>query len=553
MSERQRVEVLVVGAGPVGLTAAHELARRGIAVRLVDAASGPAVTSRAIATHARTLETYDAMGVVDDVLALGQRIEGFTMFNNGSRLVRLDADYRKNPTAFPYTLSIDQVRTEAVLRDAVTRQGVTIEWETKLADLTQTGDGVRVSLQHVDSCAEEPVTVPWVVGCDGGHSTVRKKLELPLVGDSNDTWLLADTEVTVDLPRNSIYWIRVGTGTVMLVPLPGENRWRLLDTVDTSDEEDPAAVAERFAGKLKRGLGRPVTVELPSWVSVFTAQQRMVPAMRVDRCLVAGDAAHVHSPASGQGMNTGIQEAYNLAWKLAMVVRGQADLELLDSYGVERVPIGRALLESTRTATRFVALRDALAGVALPVFFGVVRNFTPLRTKIQNGILGQMSALNVSYVDSPLSTVDGSVDGAGSGPRPGTRLTSVFGGYPAWPAVAEELRDVRWTLLVLGEPDLVGGSGLAARLDKELGDRISVRTVVPLPDLGFRPLVDPDGSLATALGGGPGSWLLVRPDGYLAARGATLDRSTLHAALSRAHVRAEQPPVASDAAVGAAA
>jgi len=537
------IEVLVVGAGPVGLTAAHELARRGIAVRLIDAASGPAVTSRAIATHARTLETYDAMGIVDQILALGQRIEGFTMFNNGSRLVRLDADYRRNPTAFPYTLSIDQVRTEAVLRDAVAKQGVTIEWETKLVDVAQADDGVRVTLQHINNCAEETVTVPWVVGCDGGHSTVRKKLELPLIGDSNDTWLLADAEVTVDLPRNSIYWIRVGTGTVMLVPLPGENRWRLLDTVEISNEDDPAAIAERFAGKLRRGLGRPVTVELPSWVSVFTAQQRMVPAMRVGRCLVAGDAAHVHSPASGQGMNTGIQEAYNLAWKLAMVVRGQADPELLDSYGVERVPIGQALLESTRTATRFVALRDALAGVALPVFFGIVRNVTPLRTKIQNGILGQMSALNVSYVDSPLSTVDGD----GPGPRPGTRLTSVFGGYAAWPALVEELRDVRWTLLVQGE------SELAAELDKELGDRLSVRTVNTLPDKGFRPLVDPDGSLATALGGGPGSWLLVRPDGYLAARGGTLDRSTLHAALARAHVRAEQPPVATDAAVGAAA
>lgn len=559
--------VLVAGAGPVGLTLAYELTRRGVPVRLVDAAPGPAVTSRAIATHPRTLETYDQMGLAEAVLARGQRVEGFTMFNNGHRLVRLEADYHANPTVFPYTLSIDQVGTEAVLREALSGLGVEVEWGTRLTDLAETGGRVEVVLERAaggggDEIAAEHTAAAWVVGCDGGHSTVRRLLDLPLTGDSNETWLLADATVRVDVPRNSIYWIRSGTGTLMLVPLPGEDRWRMLDTSDTTGAEDPDGIARRFAAKLGRGLGRTVEVDRPTWISVFTAQQRMVPSMRRGRVLVAGDAAHVHSPASGQGMNTGIQEAFNLGWKLAMVVDGHADPALLDSYGAERVPIGRDLLRSTRQATSLVALRNAMAGIGLPVFFSIVRTVRPLRAKIQNGILGQMSGLAIGYADSPLTCPAG--PGApGAGPRPGERITRGYPVHavepPGWRALREQLRDLRWTLLV-AEP--IQGS---AEIDQQAARRgavgiarryaavVSVRTltdfdsepgsadIADIADIAdaanaVAPLADPDGSLRRSLGVGPGDWLLVRPDGYLAARGSALTGARIEAALARAHV-----------------
>ncbi len=547
------IQVLIAGAGPVGLTAAYELTRRGVPVRVIDAASGPAVTSRAIATHARTLETYDQMGVLDGILAAGQRLEGFTMFNNGKRLVRLDADYSSNPTAYPYTLSIEQTSTEAVLRDALSTLGVQVEWGRRLTDLCQTETGVQAVVQCVAEPDSELITVPWLIGCDGGHSTVRKLLQLPLIGDSNDTWLLADATVTVDLPRNSLYWIRVGTGTMMLVPLPGEDRWRLLDTVDVRTDGTPDEIAARFAGKLARGLGRPVEVGTPSWISVFTAQQRMVPAMRSGRVLVAGDAAHVHSPASGQGMNTGIQEAYNLAWKLALVVQGHASADLLDSYEAERVPIGRALLSSTKQATTLVALRNAMAGIGLPVFFGIVRNFRPLRAKIQNGILGQMSALTLGYPDSPATS-----PGERAQPAPGTRLTA---GYrygdpvPAWPALVDELRDPRFTLLVFGADVDTDVAAVAARAVTAYGDWLSVRTVDPVGAdcvAGALPLADPGAQLAASLGASRASWLLVRPDGYLAARGTRLNVAALHGAVARVNARLAEPDRAIPSATPAA-
>lgn len=495
-------EVLVVGAGPVGLLAACALLRQGVRVRVVDAKHSPAVTSRAIATHPRTLEVYDQLGLAERMVERGRRISAFTLYHNGNQLARLDADYAKMPTAYPFTLCIDQVHTEEVLRDAVAECGVKVEWGVRLVSFAQDADGVRAVLEHPDGRAE-PVAVPWLLGCDGGHSTVRKHLGLALVGDSVDTWLIADAQVRTDLPRNSIYWVRSGALTMMMVPMSAPGAWRLLDTSWTDPDVAPDEVARRFTEKLSAGLGRETTVADPTWSSVFTFQQRMVTGMRVGRCLLAGDAAHVHSPASGQGMNTGLQEAHNLAWKLAMVLRGHAGADLLGSYSAERVPVGRALLSSTRTATFLVQLKNAAAGVALPIVFGVVRAIPRIRVAIQRKVLGGVSGLRLAYPDSPLT-----VPGGGRGPAPGERVTAVAlpSGSPERASLSERLRQPGWLLLVPGSPPGPGTWPAAPWLE-----------VCPIGERAGLP--DPHGKLVSALGLAPDDWILVRPDGYVAARG----------------------------------
>ncbi|SDP01385.1 2-polyprenyl-6-methoxyphenol hydroxylase [Streptomyces sp. cf386] len=519
----QRPQVLVAGAGPVGLTVAHELARRGLRVRLVDAASGPADTSRAVATHPRTLETYDQMGVIDQILEQAQQIRAFTMFSGGRRLVRLDADYSTMPTRYPFTAIVEQVDTEAVLRAAVARLGVTVEWGVKLTGFAQRPDRVEVRLEHADG-APETAEASWLVGCDGGHSTVRRTLGLPLLGETSETWMLADAPVDVDLPRDSIYWIHTGAQALMMVPFRRGGRWRLLDTTTAAPETPATQIAARFAAKLGPGLGREVAVQEPTWTSVFTFQQRMVPRMGEGRVFVAGDAAHVHSPASGQGMNTGIQEAYNLAWKLAMVEEGHAHRDLLDSYSAERVPIGAQLLGSTKKATFLVQLKNAFAGIALPVVFTVIRNVTPLRRKVQRKVLGGISGLLLGYPDSPLTTAP---DADTAGPRPGTRASGAAAADPRHPgcrAWASELRDTRWTLAV--------ADGAAAETPEH--DWLSVRTLGDEGTRGPGALADPDGVLRAALGLADGGWLLVRPDGYVAARGREATAQALGRALARA-------------------
>ncbi|MFZ3560643.1 FAD-dependent oxidoreductase [Streptomyces sp. BH055] len=525
-------DVLVAGAGPVGLTAAYELARRGLRVRVVDAAPHPARTSRAVAVHPRTLETFDQMGVVDDILRHGRRNAAFTMYATGRRLVRLRADYASMPTRYPYTVIVEQTRTEAVLRAALARLGVRVEWGVRLESLEQDAHGVRVRLSHGDDGAgpRERCEVRWLVGCDGGHSTVRKALGLPLLGESRDTWMLADATVRMDLPPDTIYWVHTGGQALMMVPYAREGHWRLLDTAPA--ERDAKECAERFAAKLSRGLGIRVRVEEPEWTSVFTFQQRMVPRMQDRRVFVAGDAAHVHSPASGQGMNTGVQEAYNLAWKVAMVHRGHAGRALLDTYSQERVPIGEALLDSTRKATWLVQFKNTLAAVALPVVFTVVRAVPALRRAIQRKVLGGMSGLRLHYARSSLTT-----PGSGTsrrqrpaGPRPGERVASAA---TAGEALAGELRDVRWSLLLAPSPPHGDAQLTARRAAREHGAWLSVRTVGGAEGAGpGRPLADPDGALRAALGLTPGAWALVRPDGYLAARGARLAPGELDRALA---------------------
>ncbi|MGI5473219.1 FAD-dependent oxidoreductase [Streptomyces sp. CA-132043] len=515
------VDVLVVGAGPVGLTAALQLARRGVSVRLVDAAPGPATTSRALGTHARSLEIYDQLGILGDIAPHGTRVNGFIR-HQADRTSRIDYDFGGLVTRFPYMFNIDQVITEGVLRGHVASAGVEVEWNTRLESFQHDEEAVTAVLRSGDgsAAAHETVRARYLWGCDGGHSTVRKTLQLPLSGEAAHTWLIADAIVHTDLERDGLHWLFPAGGALMLFPFPDPGKWRLLDTTGEGHAEHPGQIARQFSTKLSHALGRDTLVDSPSWVSKFTIQQRAVPAMHVGRCFVSGDAAHVHSPASGQGLNTGIQDAYNLAWKLAMVIRGHADAALLDTYDAERVPIGQALLASTGEVMN-TAMVDT-----------TTRDTQDSDRDFMRQLIRKMSGLSIAYPDSPLTVPD---DASGEGPRPGQRLTQISAAdalSPGWTALRAVLRSSAWHLLVFA------GTRHAPRQDQVLAHATSlpawlekVTVSRQRPDGDDSGVWDPDGRVQDTLAAADGDWILVRPDGYLSARG-TGDTS-LHAALDR--------------------
>ncbi|MFJ6015740.1 FAD-dependent monooxygenase [Streptomyces sp. NPDC092952] len=517
------VDVLVAGAGPVGLMAASRLARSGVSVRLVDAATGPATTSRALGSHARSLEIYDQLGILGEVAPHGTRVNAFIR-HQGGRPNRLDFDFAGLPTRFPYMFNVDQVIIERVLRAHAASAGVAVEWNTKLESFQQDGAAVTAVLRFGAGAeaAVETVRARYLWGCDGGHSAVRKTLQLPLEGESAHTWLIADAIVHTDMDIDGVHWLFPQGGALMLFPFPEPGKWRLLDTTGEGDAEQPEQIARQFSAKLSQALGRATVVDTPTWTSKFTIQQRAVPAMHVGRCFVSGDAAHVHSPASGQGLNTGIQDAYNLAWKLAMVLHGHADATLLDTYDAERVPIGQALLASTGEVMNTAMVDGTTEHTGDPR--ETDRGF--MRRLIRN-----MSGLAIAYPDSPL-TVPGNEPG--EGPRPGERLTQLSAAdaqSPGWTALRAELRTPDWHLLVFpGSKDTTGKDHVTTATGSLPAwmDIVTVSQERPDDDHG---VWDPDGRVRDTLAANDGDWILVRPDGYLSARGT--GGLSLHAALNR--------------------
>lgn len=347
-------QVLIAGAGPTGLTLAVDLARREIPFRLVDAVAAPFEGSRGKGIQPRTLEIFDDLGVVDEILAAGApypkirvHIGPFSMRAGSLGSTRQPSE----SVPYPNLWMVPQFRTEAILRERLGQLGGAVEFGKAVQTFSQDEHGVEALLAN-----GETVRAEFLVGCDGGHSTVRKTLGVRLEGESIDEKpvLLADIEVA-GLDRADWHlWPFAKGGFLGLCPLPGTALFQFTS----------AAGEEGIEEVVRKATGHPV--ERVAWRSVYRPAARMVDRYRVGRVFLAGDAAHVHPPAGGQGLNTGVQDAYNLGWKLASVVRGGPD-SLLDSYQAERLPIAAAVLGLSKRLleTRSIKRGDATNQLAL--------------------------------------------------------------------------------------------------------------------------------------------------------------------------------------------
>jgi NADPH-dependent dioxygenase len=341
-------EILIVGAGPTGLIMACELLSMGVPCRIIDRLEQPVTTSRSFTIHARTLELLDKLDLASDYIAQGHKAYSMDYHFAGTDVVS-SIDFRELDSHYPFCLIINQQDTEAVLRKKLAALGGVIEWNTKLEMLEQAEDGqVTVELLHVDSDETETIQPEWLIGCDGFFSTVRRNLNLPFDGEEY-AGEMKMMDVALDdwpLSHESIYYFVTRDHMLLVTKLPGTN-YRVLIS-DTGQGATTETARDDFQRVMDLHFNGAVRLHEPVWTTVFKISKRKTDTYRVNRIFLAGDAAHVNSPAGGQGMNVSMQDAFNLAWKLALVTKGLAPTELLDTYKDERLPIAKQMHEGTQ-------------------------------------------------------------------------------------------------------------------------------------------------------------------------------------------------------------
>ena len=545
--------VLIVGAGPTGLAAAMSLARAHVPVRLIDKAMQPSPYSRAIGIQARTLELLEQHRLVEPFLALGHRARVANLFSNGMRLARLDFDPLH--TRYPYLLFLDQAVTERLLTEHLATLGVVIERGVELMNFAQGSASVQATLRRADGHTET-MRPSYLIAADGAHSAVRHRLGLSFAGKTfEQTFLLADLHAETDWPDDEFHLFASNDGLVALFPM-GHGRHRLIadHAVELSGmvpAATPAVLGEPPLNRvpppslddcralIARRVRERVDVADLKWSAYFHLNSRMVDRLRVGRIFLAGDAAHVHSPAGAQGMNTGIQEAFNLGWKLARVLKSAAPDRLLDTYHAERHPIERDVLRQTGFVTQMAEADHGPLKLLRERVMPVLAALGPLRDAARLTI----SELSIQYRRSPL-TLERVLDG---GPRAGERAPDalvhvVDGPLGRAPGVGclFDLHDPAFFSLFLLVPPLpVDDTPLdpaakhASPPDPDR-DRMAAEVERLLPGaVRIWRITDTTGEGGPALSESYGrtrpSFYLVRPDGYISARGRT--GTDLHALL----------------------
>jgi 2-polyprenyl-6-methoxyphenol hydroxylase-like FAD-dependent oxidoreductase len=357
----RNTDVLVVGAGPTGLVLGLWLTLLGVRVRIVDQTSGPGTTSRALAVQARTLELYRQIGLADAVVAGGRKVAAVNLWAAGKQVAHaVLGAMGAGISPFPYALIYPQDEHERLLIDRLTEAGVAVERETLLVAFEEAGGGVLFRLKRADGATEEGEAA-YIAGCDGAHSAVRQALAIGFPGGTyNHLFYVADVEARGAAMNGELHVALDRTDFLAVFPLKDERRARLIGTVRADAEHQHENLSWSDVSRRVIEWMR-IDVERVHWFSTYHVHHRVADRFRKGRAFLVGDAAHIHSPVGGQGMNTGIGDAVNLAWKLAAVLQGCADPSLLDSYEPERIAFARRLVATTDQAFTSVTSDGAIA------------------------------------------------------------------------------------------------------------------------------------------------------------------------------------------------
>ena len=550
-------DVLVIGAGPVGLTLANELRRREVNVRIVD--KGPAIReiSKALIWHVRTQEALDKIGVMAAGTAEAKPLREVAVHAYGKPIgswVFKDLD-----SPHPFPLIIGQNRTQHLLLDHLAAQGAQVEWNTEAVTLAQEETGVSVTLRHTDpetkAATDEEIRVGYIVGCEGSNSLVRKALNLTFEGEhySGEQFIQADCKIKWTLPGGRSYLFLTEDGYMMVIEMPDD-----LVRIFISLPDDPAKAGQTAAGQQEasHNLGAAedmsneptldeirenferltgIAVELydPVWRARYRTSHRYANKFSEGRAFIAGDAGHVHVPIGGQGMNTGIQDAFNLGWKLAGVVKGIYKPEILETYNAERHPVAEGLIKGTDRAYKGILHPGEFQQRAARLFGPFLVRQEPVQRLVRN----ILEELTIAYPETPLNH-DG---GGASGPKPGERVLDapvVRWSDKKTVTLNELTRFAGWTALLFGgtpEADYGAFLSLATPLEAQYGASVQIFLVVPaaVPPAnlassdGERILLDAERYLHEKYGVSHPTIYLLRPDTFVGFRGTLRDSDAL--------------------------
>lgn len=405
-----QTDVLIVGAGPTGLALASQLIRHGVDFIIIDKKETTTPYSKAIGVQARTLEIYEQIGLADKLIAQGAIVEKVRMFAGGK--VRGEAEFKelgKGLSPYPYVLIVEQGKHETLLYDYIKSRGKDVQWQTEFASFTQNEAGVTASLKNVTG-ETETFTAKYMAACDGAKSLTRHALGLEFAGSTFERmFYVADVQLDWEFGHNALQVFLMKNSLLAFFPMVGEKRFRIVGTFPEEFNKDEGDILyEEIEERIKLDTELDLDITNVNWFSTYKVHTRHVDKFSVGRCFLAGDAAHIHSPAGAQGMNTGIQDGYNLAWKLAFVLKGKASGELLNTYNEERLPNAETLTKTTDRFFGLVASPEPLLVFTRLYIFPYVAQFMFSLDAVKRFVFPRISQIGINYRGRSLSQDNGS-------------------------------------------------------------------------------------------------------------------------------------------------
>lgn len=449
-------DILIVGAGPTGLALASQLIRHGVDFVIIDKKETTTPFSRAIGVQARTLEIYEQMGLADNLIALGKPAEKVRMIEGG--IVRGEAvlkDIGQGMSAYPFMLIVEQGKHERLLHEYITSHGRDVHWQHELLVFNQDDTGVTAHVRNANGDAQV-IKAKYLVGCDGASSPVRHALNLTFEGDTvGRLFYVADVQIDWEFSHDALQICLAKHTITAFFPMLGENRYRIVGTFPEGHEASEGDILyEEIERQMRLDTEMDLKISHVNWFSVYKVHSRAVNKFSEGRCFVAGDAAHIHTPAGAQGMNTGIQDGYNLAWKLALACKGKADL--LHTYNEERLPNAHHLLRTTDRLFEFGSSDEWFVSYVRTHIFPHILGLALSFDIVKKAIFPLVSQIGISYRESSLSR-----DDAGFAVKAGDRMPYPRVGH----SIYDELREPQFHVIAFG------GNG-AGKLDDRFKDLV---------------------------------------------------------------------------------